>query len=524
MDAIQQYIDTLLSACVPVSRENDAIGESKNYYSRISSFVDESLLKGIPFVLYKIIDRSYNNSTNVDWNYTKILVERNAKRFIRDKHVGIKDLFPDIKVSDLNDMQRENEVISRFMFLVEQKFKEYQNRDVTTEEVNSALDILKETVKEEQIKQTLLTATKILFQGENVINQGKETYMQGSDAMQYLVSELGKISTKYETGSEHIEEILLDSYEKLMYMKTSNTKSYDFVTDTGIKELDEQFGGFMTTQVLGLQGISGVGKSRFASLMMYRAKVKYGKNIYYYSREQHCNELEAYFTSQHIWSKYGVYITDKELKLYDAKLRNVEVELTEEERANLIELTDDDIQIINEAQLDLYSNPSYGKLYLDNTYTPVEKLGNKLIYINNSVMPIDLACIDHMSIVPSDGSLNGGIIWSQTQIVQYGMKLLKNLAQQLNFFCIAINQMTREEVNRALEGKTSRITSGANSSEFEHSSDILLVLGTTPQFDEVNKVFVDNTKARDIGKSSRLILDTRKGICEYKMSATQEEE
>lgn len=520
------HIDTLLSACVPHCDDEAVHSQCKNAYSIMSTFLDESMLKGYQFILYKIISRSYDSAIRISWKYIETLYSMNAKKFIRDRNVAIKQLFPEVKVSELADMEKERQLIGQLQFLLEQKYNEYAGKIVTQPEVNASLDILKRSMKEREIQEALMNATKILFQGAEIPYNGKTQYMQGGeDVLKYILSQCGSINNKYTDGDANLNWYHLTSYEDVLQMRESDNRSYDFVTDTGIPILDEHTGGMYTTQIFGVQGLPGVGKSRFCAKLMYRAKVMHGKNVMYTSMEQHCNELSMYFTSQHVWFKYGKYITDKQLKLHFVNQRRISKDkLTPEEILELAqedELTEEEARIVEEAEFDFYSNPNYGQLLLDNSYVPVEKLESWLRHIHANVMKIDLFCLDHLSILTSDGSWTKGIKMTQTEIVTEAMKMLKFVCQRLNFLVLAVNQMTREEINRMLEGKTSRITGSANSSEFERSCDVIWNLGETEQMKEAGVCFLDEPKARDSGKPARVMLKAKKGICVYEQAAKQ---
>ena len=527
MADISVLMDTLIASCIPHDMEPDTIKDCRNNYNRVSSFLREEQLRGTQFIFYKIVSRSYDNGIQISWRYMESLFQFNAKKFIRDKQVAIKSIFPDVKVAELVDIEKERVVIAQLTQLLKEQYENYAKEIVTFEEVNASLDILKQSMQEEELKTLLMNASKILFQGEEVRNGNKSEYMSGSaDTLKYLLAEAGSINNKYTDGDGSKNWYHIKSYDDLQEMRSGDERSYDFVTDTGIEMLDSATGGLFTTQILGLQGHPGVGKSRFASKIMYRAKVIHGKNVHYISMEQHCNELSMYFTSQHCWYKYGRYITDKQLKLYFVSINHKLAEfVTDKEKIELADelpLTDEEIQIVNEAELDLYSNPNYGEILYDNSYPPVEGLESHIRNIHFNHMREDVLCIDHMSILISDGSLTRGIPKNQTEIITDGMKILKRLCQRLNFFVIAVNQLTREEVNRALEGKQTRITGSANAAEFERSCDIMWNLGATPQQEEANKCFVDSPKARDSGKPSRVLLDTKKGVCVYEQSKQQE--
>lgn len=522
---ITQYIDTIISACVPFEDTEDSRNQAQKSYNKIVNSMDEGILSGAAFILYKTISRSYDNGIKIDWEYIRTMTETNAKRFIRDKNVGIKEMFPDTQVALLGDPQVEREVVGQLLHAVEEKYNEYKGKEVMSTELNAAVDIMKETIKIEHLKRILKDSVEILFEGKDVLEGKIEKYMEGSDALNYALSELGKLAGKDDNGTDGIPYVHLDSYEKLEQLKMSDDRGYDVCLTTGIPLLDDAIEAFYTSQVLGLQGLPGVGKSRFAAMLMYRGISVYKRNVFYMSNEQHCNELEAYFSSQHCWYKYGVYITDKQLKQLDViRAKKKRMILTEEDFAKMdMPVTLEEMSIITEAQLDFYTDPEYGELFLDNSYTPIEKLENHIRNINNNIMKIDIACIDHMSILTSDGSLSGGMLMTPSQIVQMGMLMLKKLAQKLNMFVIAVNQMTRDEADRIQEGKKSRISGSANSSEFERTSDIMITIGATPSLDEVDKVFLDMPKARDSGKTSRIILETKKGICLYEQDVNQNE-
>lgn len=529
MSDINMYLETLISACVPCNDSQEALSECKNNYNRITSYLTEDMLNGCEFILYKIVSRGYDNGIAISWSYVEKMFEFNAKKFLRDKNVAIKDIFPEIKVSELVDIEKERVAIGQLLTLLESKYKTYESTYVTYDKVNTSLDILKQTMQAEEIKAVLMNATKVLFQGEEVSTGGKREYLQGgADTLKYVLNELGSINNKYTDGTTSINWFHIKSYEDLIAMRNSDNRSYDFCTDTGVPMLDEATGGLYTTQILGIQGHPGVGKSRFASKIMYRGKVFHGKNVHYISMEQHCNELAMYFTSQHCWYKYGAYITDKQLKLHFVNEKRITRDSLKPEELEELEnespLTAEEIQIVTEAEIDLYSNPDYGEILYDNSYPPVEGLESHIRNIHNNHMREDILCVDHMSILISDGSWNRGMKMNQTEIVTEGMKMLKRVCQRLNFFVIAINQMTRDEVNRTLEGKVSRVTGSANSSEFERSCDIIWNLGETPEMTEVQKCFLDSPKARDSGKPSRVFMDTKKGICVYEQSATQDDE
>lgn len=528
MSDISLHVDTLLSGCIPHDNQLVTITNCKNNYSKIETFVREEMLQGYQYILYKIISRCYDNGITIDWKYIQPMYQTNAKKFIRDKNVAIKELFPDVKVSELTDSERERQVVMQLNTLLEKKYSEYKENFVEAPEVNGALDMLKTRMKEEEVKRVQMQAAKILYTGDEVIFNGKKTYMHGADdSLKYSLSELGTINNKYTDGENSLNWFHIASYEDAQNMRNSDNRSYDRITDTGIASLDDATGGLFTTQILGIQGHPGVGKSRFASKIMYRSKVLHGKNVMYISMEQHCNELAMYFISQHCWYKYGRHITDKQLKLHFVNIRRIELDrLSPEEIVELADespLTEEEVQIVDEAELDLWSNPNYGQIVFDNSYPAVEGLEAHIRNIHTNHMKIDVLCVDHMSILVSDGSWSKGIKLTQTEIVTEGMKLLKRLCQRLNFFVIAINQMTRDEINRTLEGKTTRITGSANSSEFERSCDIMWNLGATPQMDEVGRCFLDQPKARDSEKSSRVMLDTQKGICVYEESSNQDD-
>lgn len=493
--AREALLDNLISACIPVDINNKhEVKDCMENFDILSQFVKEESLDGIRYLMYFIMNRVHKNKTSLNQQVLEIIINSNAKKFIRSTKIDLSELTDNqISSLDLADAVKEKMAINYLYNALVERFNFYRTTVFDEGKFRLSLDLYLDDIKKESIKEVLRNSNKIFLEGLQV----GHGYLSGTDVLDYLKIEIAKIEAKFDYNEDNgITRMTINSPEDLARLEEANKDMFRFICSYGeeLGIIDENLGGIRGTQVIGVAGMPGVGKTRFAGWVIYNAMVRNMRNVYWWSGEQGILELQTILLSLHCFLKYNVMITDQQIKLNE-----VPTEL---------------LPILANAKIDLYTN--YGKIHLDSEPMPVEGYESKMKMIYNTEFKYDFAVIDYISLFESDGSLTRGQSLTEREIVKGGMKASKRLAKKQNTAFMILNQLTKEEIQRLLSGKEATTTGGSNSSEFFNTPDANIVLSNTPQLYEASKIKFHNPKVRLGKRFPTFIADIKQGVSYYK--------
>ena len=175
-------------------------------------------------------------------------------------------------------------------------------------------------------------------------------------------------------SKEHIDQL------EDVALREVGTTDFNFVTDTGIRIIDDDISGVYTTQLFSVEAQPGTGKTRFAlGVMAYRTAVLYKKNVVYYQLEQTEAEAISMLVARHVFTLYNIQISSGMIQF-----NRVPPELQDK---------------VTAARIDLFESGKYGKIKIINTDLYYETLEQVFRKDDKLFGPFDLVIVDYMGLI-----------------------------------------------------------------------------------------------------------------------------
>lgn len=277
---------------------------------------------------------------------------------------------------------------------------------------------------------------------------------------------------------------------------------FEFVSDTGIKVVDDDINGIYTTQLFSIEAQPGTCKTRFSlGVMVYRAAVFYKRNVVYYQLEQTKTEAEAMLIARHVFTLYNMQISSGMIQF-----GQVPPEYQDK---------------VNAARIDLFESGKYGKIKIINTDLYYETLEQVFRKDDKLFGPFDMVVVDYM-----------GLIMQQPdkyhkekleyQVIADSYRKMKHYMRSTHKCGVAVSQLNREGIAAGKEDKeiTPEMAQGGVA-VYKHT-DQNLAFTRTAVMEAQQKIRISQPKKRGSEGFGTTVIDTRLGFCYFYQNAPQE--
>lgn len=386
------------------------------------------------------------------------------------------------------------------------KYDELYQKAFPTKEVFSVIKLLGDSLKKNISTQIVRMSAQIIAESsEDVLYNGK--YYKGFDdwkAFQYAT--LREINSRFRVTAASASNAshTLDSYEEYLEFSSENSLKFTPIYNMGFPPIKQPV---YTQDIITIVADEGTGKTRFAVDQAYKALMA-GKNVLYMCGETLISKIVLHIEARHIWTLNKLQFPLDVL----AGINTFQFDgLSEEEAKHKY----DEFQgIINNARIDLYDNPKYGKL------TVVQMLSYPDFYESickyDSEHKLDLVIIDHV------GALDENSADYQPNFNKYRPKeqrgMLLNLYKEESYLVkdrdLAFLNLSHTSSKANADLKANRDPGnriGAESSAVTKYSSYVYLLYTNDTLKKIDSVILQQKKVRDWTPLFEPMVLTRRG-------------
>lgn len=333
--------------------------------------------------------------------------------------------------------------------------------------------------------------------GERIVEELGKTYDTLSSSensrstVEYALDKLFTLRDVYDTES-------LEDLEDGVVTAKGN---FQFLTDTGIKVIDDDIGGLYTTQLFGLEAMPGTGKTRFAlGVWAYRAAVVYHKDVIYYQLEQTEEEANAMLVARHVFTLYNIQISSAMIQ-FD----KVPPELQSK---------------VDAARIDLFESGKYGKLFVKNTNLYYETMAQIFKKDDKLKGPFDIIIVDYMGLIEQKPAKYQKEMLDY-QLIGKSYRRFKNYVRSTRKAGIAVAQFNQAGIDAGKADKEITPDMAQGGIAVYRHTDQNLALSTTNTMKAQQKMRVSQPKIRGTAGFGTVVLDTRLGFCYFYQNTTQ---
>lgn len=297
-------------------------------------------------------------------------------------------------------------------------------------------------------------------------------------------------------SKEHIDQL------EDVALREVGTTDFNFVTDTGIRIIDDDISGVYTTQLFSVEAQPGTGKTRFAlGVMAYRTAVLYKKNVVYYQLEQTEAEAISMLVARHVFTLYNIQISSGMIQF-----NRVPPELQDK---------------VTAARIDLFESGKYGKIKIINTDLYYETLEQVFRKDDKLFGPFDLVIVDYMGLIMQkpDKYRKEKLDY---QVIAESYRKMKHYMRSTRKCGLAVSQLNREGIAAGKADKEITPEMAQGGIVVYKHTDQNLALTRTATMEAQQKMRVSQPKKRGTEGFGTTVIDTRLGFCYFYQNAPQE--
>ena len=297
-------------------------------------------------------------------------------------------------------------------------------------------------------------------------------------------------------SKEHIDQL------EDVALREVGTTDFNFVTDTGIRIIDDDISGVYTTQLFSVEAQPGTGKTRFAlGVMAYRTAVLYKKNVVYYQLEQTEAEAISMLVARHVFTLYNIQISSGMIQF-----NRVPPELQDK---------------VTAARIDLFESGKYGKIKIINTDLYYETLEQVFRKDDKLFGPFDLVIVDYMGLIMQkpDKYHKEKLDY---QVIAESYRKMKHYMRSTRKCGLAVSQLNREGIAAGKADKEITPEMAQGGIVVYKHTDQNLALTRTATMEAQQKMRVSQPKKRGTEGFGTTVIDTRLGFCYFYQNAPQE--
>lgn len=410
MDSIFRYF---------ISKDNEEKTKSKMWH--ILWFLEtypESEFQQDDLVMYYLMEKVSDLEIALKSKYLYVLFQDIMPQVIKKgiKVVGTEQ-YTFESASDI-------ESIKRITFeVINEQINEFLKIDISEEDFITAIE-------EFRLKRLEERYNTVVQEAYSMMTSRVGKYIGVQDSIDFLGSKIADLEMIY--GKDTIEDLKGNK---------ETDEVITFVTDFGIDSIDNDMGGICTTQLVCLEADTGLGKTRcIVGCPVYRALVKYNKNVLYIALEQTEVELKAMLIARHIFTLFN--------RIVDAK------------RIWKKDLKGDELKWVEAAKYDLFKANKYGKIHIiADKDLKLETTARQFRHYEHRFGSVDLICVDYVGLVEQEGREYKSTL-KEYEVISKFLRSFKKYLRLYSKAGIAINQANELGTRNGESGKPGT-TSGA---------------------------------------------------------------
>ena len=306
------------------------------------------------------------------------------------------------------------------------------------------------------------------------------------EASKYVLEEMSRVQEIYDiTKLEDLESSELES------------GFFEFVSDTGIPDLDRDMRGIRRKQLIGVEADAGTGKTKFSTgVIAYRAVVNYKRNVLYFAIEQDSKEVEANMVARHVLSLYNIVVSHM-----DVLVRDLPQEILDK---------------IDAARIDLFESGKYGRFKCVTGEVKLESMNTLMKRKMKLDGGYDIIIIDYIALIEQEdtkGKYQKKL--EEYQIIRAAYRKFKKFCRLNNIAGIAINQLNDKGAEKAKKGQDLSTSDAQGGREVYKSPDYNITLTATVAMQERELREIQNVKRRNSAGFGRILLQTKMACCYF---------
>lgn len=451
-----------------ISRNDSDIDKRLAYAAWFTESLLDSEFDGDDLLFYEYIDYSVRINVPIVFKYFQVWCATELREVLHRTNAKVLGCEA-LRFEDPSAFETAYQTTKR---VLEDNFKVLETMDSSVEDFKMEIASYFSTKRKEALTKTLSNTFDLLNSTDN-----------SEQAADFAEERIQIIKEIY--NDEKLEE--LDNYKH-----SDSLVKMEFVTDSGIPVIDKDSMGLYTTQLFGIEGSTGVGKTRIVlGTWIYRALTEYKRNVLFYALEQSEEEIKAMLVAHHVFVMFNIQISDK--MIYTDKV-------PEELQAK-----------VEASKYDLFESNKYGKFVCEATTLYVETFISKIKVTDKLKGPFDLLCIDYMGIIesrPSQYERSKDMV----EIVRIAYKVFKRYLRNSGKSGIAIGQLNRDGATAGEQDKIITTDMAQGGMAVFQNTDYNVEITMTETMKLQQKRRVSQAKVRAGGGFPRFLLDTRLGF------------
>lgn len=404
-------------------------------------------------IIYKVFHKFKEQRITPDAEFLKLLLARN--------HGIIEESKSRLNIAEYSDID-ENPILGYIGGVIKQ-----YNRLIQSEQIS--FDEFKLAIEKYKIEYKNIEANRIYSQARIIVNEGLtigRTKLFGyEDSEAFVKKKFAELDGLMDTTEG---EGFINSREEALN-ESNKSKAPRKIGDFGdIKELNEHYGGIYTPMMYSVMAPTKGGKSKFCTMCAHNVIIS-GNNIAVWAHEGGYQAWWAQMRAHHFDWLYNRNETDP------AKIKRG---ITQEVILNNTYKSEELRSLEQASALDLFTNPSYGVIYMIDrpflTETVVDELETAVQLSNAS-----LIVIDYLQLIGSK------IIKAKHERIGEAYQRILAWQKKRNVAVMSPAQFTQDFMKEVASSKDSGSletrTAGGESSEIIRTPDINIALYASPE-------------------------------------------
>lgn len=504
----QELLDKIFCGILPNDRFNPEI--ATEILNELDSFIKEDELYGIYYILWRIINNlrliklyrsKYSQSLTRDTFESAIVVAVND--LIVQPEFEASMYFNDCGVTFDLTVPAQVEEASNYVYSeLLNKYDEIFDLGIDPEESLANVAVLKEDIK------MGIATMMISLQGQcitNGVKYGYKTYRGYEDWIDLNNKLQAEISARFK--SEKVEK----RYKLHPIADFSSSVEFDNKHKNAIKNLFflgfeplDSLNPIRTEDIYTLVADEGTGKTKLSIYACYQAMMA-GVNVLFCCGETAAKKVKRGLEALHIWKLYKAQFSYNEIDNPDSiMVDEMDYQSTLTRKAELA-------QTIRASQVDLYENPSHGKIIFvqDLIYEKFEEQITKA----HEEFPFDLVILDHVGALDRDGSyVAGERLINKNARITHLYECEDRLVKELNIAFWNTSHTDRDTATANVKGKEVGVRISAESSAPTKWSSVIMLLTQNDDAKRNNQIILQLKKTRDTDPYTHPIVINRLGM------------
>ena len=470
-------------------KDKNLVENVRKCHGYMKTRVRSNIFKNEYSVLYSVLS-ARKDIYIVSEESLLLTLERNKARFENSNMVNLDD-YKQLVGEEGEDNLSTVEVFINSCLEV---YNDIVDEVVSFETFKDAVKGYMDAFKTEYAMREIEVATNIMIDG---LKRGNKLLHGYEDTKQYLYKSFMKLDN-LTIASESDQRGIFKLDEEYFKESTSgddNLNKLKFITDFGIKPLDDAIGGIHAGEMVSILAPAKSCKTRFSAFLAHRAVTEHKARVAVWVLEGNHRTWTPLLRARHF-----DYYYNKEDMIYD--------DIDSEHIKKGMYASEEYRQLEYASYYDLISNPNYGSIQYIDRPCVVDTFCDEL-EMAFETDPFDLLIIDYLMLVEYTRI-------TQTQALEQSYQKLLRLQKRLGFATILPTQFKSTVVDSLHQGKSVDLrTAGGGSYETIKTPDINIGLYATDEELQLGRLQVLHIPSR-VGKYfSPFYMVGNIGVCSF---------